>query len=60
MYLQVLIDGLLLGGIYSSIALGLSLAFGVMGILNWAHGELMMLSMLFSYLLIKNLVLIPI
>lgn len=51
-YLQALLDGILLGGVYATVAVGLSLAFGVMNILNWAHGELLMVSMFVSYLLI--------
>ena len=49
MTLQALIDGLLIGGVYAVIAIGLSLAFGVMRIVNWAHGELLMLSIYTSY-----------
>lgn len=41
---QLLIDGIVIGGIYGLLALGLSLVFGVMGILNSAHGALYMLS----------------
>lgn len=52
--IQSLIDGILLGGVYATVAVGLSLAFGVMKILNWAHGELLMVSMFISYLLIKT------
>lgn len=52
MYLQALTDGVLLGGVYALIAVGLSLAFGVMGIINWAHGELLMLSMFLTYYLV--------
>ena len=55
LYLQSLIDGILLGGIYAAVGLGLSLAFGVMGVINWAHGELLMLAMLMSYLLVTHL-----
>jgi len=49
MYVQALIDGLLVGGVYATIAVGLSLAFGVMRIINWAHGELLMTGMYISY-----------
>lgn len=51
LYLQALIDGLLIGGVYASIGVGLSLAFGVMRIVNWAHGEFLMVSMYVSYYL---------
>ena len=39
MLLQHLIDGLFLGGLYASTALGLTLVFGVMRLVNLAHGE---------------------
>ncbi len=47
--LQLIIQGILLGGIYGLIALGLSLIFGVMGVINFAHGQLMVMAMYVSY-----------
>lgn len=47
--LQSLLSGLLNGGIYSLVAVGLTLIFGVMRIINFAHGSLMMLGMYVSY-----------
>lgn len=41
--LQTLIDGLILGGIYSLSAVGFSLIFGVLGVVNLAHGVLVLL-----------------
>ena len=38
---QLAVSGFLLGGVYSLIALGLSLIFGVMRVINFAHGEMM-------------------
>lgn len=40
---QSIVSGILLGGIYGLVALGLALAFGVLNVLNVAHGELLML-----------------
>ena len=47
--LQLLVQGILLGGIYGLIAMGLSLIFGVMGVINFAHGQMMVMAMYVSY-----------
>ncbi len=43
--LQVALSGLLMGLIYALVAAGLSLIFGLMDVVNFAHGELLMLAM---------------
>lgn len=43
-FLQQLINGLSLGGIYALLALGLALVFSIMGLINFAHGDLMTLT----------------
>ncbi len=47
--LQLIVQGILLGGIYGLIAMGLSLIFGVMGVINFAHGQMMVMGMYVSY-----------
>lgn len=42
--LQHVIDAVSLGALYSVIALGIALVFGVMGLVNFAHGELIMVA----------------
>lgn len=39
---QIFVDSLLLGGVYTLMAIGLSLAFGVTRIINFAHGDIVM------------------
>jgi branched-chain amino acid transport system permease protein len=46
---QTLVNGILQGGVYAAAAVGLSLIFGVSGILNAAHGELVMLGAFATY-----------
>lgn len=47
--IQNLINGAMMGCIYALIALGLSIIFGVMNVVNFAHGDFVMLSMYFTY-----------
>ena len=49
--LQGLLSGLLFGGVYSLMAVGLTLIFGVMRVVNFAHGDMMVWGMYLSYLL---------
>jgi branched-chain amino acid transport system permease protein len=53
--IKVVINGLLMGGIYALISLGLTLIFGVVRIVNFAHGEFLMLSMYACYWLFQLL-----
>jgi branched-chain amino acid transport system permease protein len=49
MLFNALVSGLLMGGVYASVAIGLTLIFGVMNIINFAHGSFMMLGMYVAY-----------
>ncbi len=47
--IQAIISGLLMGFVYALIAVGLSLIFGLMEIVNFAHGEFLMLGMFTAF-----------
>ena len=49
--LQGLLSGLLFGGVYSLMAVGLTLIFGVMRVVNFAHGDMMVWGMYLAYVL---------
>ena len=48
-FMQTIVNGLFTGGIYALVAIGLTLIYGVMSILNFAHGEFLMLGMYVAY-----------
>jgi branched-chain amino acid transport system permease protein len=48
---QAVINGLLIGGIYALVSIGVTLIFGVVKIVNFAQGEFVMLGMYISYFL---------
>jgi branched-chain amino acid transport system permease protein len=52
--LQGLLTGLLLGGVYGLVAMGLSLIFGVLEIINFAHGAFLTLAMYVTFSLVSQ------
>ena len=52
--LQLLLNGIVIGVIYALVAMGLSLIFGVLEIVNFAHGEFYMLGAMLAYFLTMN------
>lgn len=57
--MEPLMNGILLGGLYGVVGIGLSMVFGIMRQVNLAHGELMIMSSYFSLLCMQVLGLHP-
>lgn len=53
--IQAFVSGLLLGGIYITISVGLSIIFGVLKVINFAHGEFIMVAMYATFMLFSKL-----
>lgn len=47
--IEVLVSGLLVGGIYSLVSIGLTLIWGILDVINFAHGSYVMLGMYVAY-----------
>jgi branched-chain amino acid transport system permease protein len=54
-WINVIIQGALLGGLYALFAAGLSIIFGVMRLVNIAHGDLIVVAAYFSYFIMQML-----
>lgn len=51
MFFQHLLNGLIIGGIYAMVALGYSMVYGVLQIVNWAHADVLMFGTFIGMLL---------
>ena len=47
--MQQIVNSLLIGSVYSLVAIGLTLIWGVMNIINFAHGDFLMLGMFIAF-----------
>ncbi len=54
-FLQIVANGLMLGGLFAIISIGLTLIFGIVKVINFAHGEFLMVGMYATYLLTVGL-----
>ncbi|MBA7585392.1 High-affinity branched-chain amino acid transport system permease protein LivH [subsurface metagenome] len=54
-FFQQLVNGIVLGSIYSLIAVGLSQIFGVLHIIQWAHGEVYMIGAFVCFFLVTKI-----
>ena len=51
---QAVVTGILLGGVYGLVSMGLTLIFGVLGIVNFAQGAMLTLAMYVTYVLVSS------
>ena len=51
-FIQQMINGLTLGSVYALIALGYTLVYGIIKLLNFAHGDIFMVGSFVSYYLV--------
>ncbi|MFC1883393.1 branched-chain amino acid ABC transporter permease [Thermodesulfobacteriota bacterium] len=53
-FLEIIVNGILLGSVYGLAAVGMGLIFGVMGVLNLAHGAFMLMGGAISWFLVSS------
>ncbi|HWP86276.1 MAG TPA: branched-chain amino acid ABC transporter permease, partial [Burkholderiales bacterium] len=54
-FLQQIINGLVLGSIYALVALGYTMVYGILGLINFAHGDLVMVGALVALTVLQSL-----
>ena len=59
-FIQQIINGLVLGSIYALVALGYTMVYGIMGLINFAHGEVVMIGAMVALFVIKALAGLPV
>ncbi|ARC90693.1 branched-chain amino acid ABC transporter permease [Rhodovulum sp. MB263] len=58
-FLQILLNGLMLGGLFAIVSIGLTLIFGIIKVVNFAHGEFLMGGMFITWLITTQMGLHP-
>src|SRR6218665_3622184 len=58
-FLQVLASGIMLGALFAIVSIGLTLIFGIVKVVNFAHGEFLMIGMFLTYFITTRLGLHP-
>jgi branched-chain amino acid transport system permease protein len=54
-FLQQIINGLVLGSVYALVALGYTMVYGIINLINFAHGEVLMVGALTSWTVVTVL-----
>src|ERR1700704_6294579 len=54
-FLQQMINGFVLGSIYALVALGYTMVYGILGLINFAHGDIVMVGALVALTVIQML-----
>ena len=55
-FLQQLVNGIVLGAIYALVALGYTMVYGILGLINFAHGEVVMIGAMVALTVIQLLI----
>ena len=56
LFLQTLINGIVVGSVYTLVAIGLALTFSIMRVINFAHGEFYMVGSYMTYMVMRYIV----
>ena len=54
-FIQQLINGLVVGSMYALVALGYTMVYGIINLINFAHGEVLMVGALTSWTIVVAL-----
>ncbi|RQO62086.1 branched-chain amino acid ABC transporter permease, partial [Paucibacter sp. KBW04] len=54
-FFQQIINGLVLGSMYALVALGYTMVYGIINLINFAHGEILMVGALVSWTVVSAL-----